>query len=79
MRILIVSFVFAAIVATARDLCQQYAIMDSLPAASTISGRDHLTLQPLQKLRSPRGSSSSSNLRTSRSPSASRSSEQSKY
>ncbi|XP_034489176.1 transmembrane and coiled-coil domains protein 2 [Drosophila innubila] len=46
--------------------------MDSLKTVT--SGRDHLTLQPLQKLRSSRGSSS--NLRSSRSPSASRSSEQ---
>ncbi|KAH8417525.1 hypothetical protein KR222_001419 [Zaprionus bogoriensis] len=52
--------------------------MDSLSALTSghSTSRDHLTLQPLQKLRSPRGSSSSSNLRTSRSPSASRSSEQ---
>ncbi|XP_023171043.2 transmembrane and coiled-coil domains protein 2 isoform X2 [Drosophila hydei] len=44
--------------------------MDSVPPVS----RDHLILQPLQPLRSSRGSSS--NLRASRSPSATRSSEQ---
>ncbi|EDW15015.2 uncharacterized protein Dmoj_GI24584 [Drosophila mojavensis] len=44
--------------------------MDSLPPVS----RDHLMLQPLQPLRSSRGSSS--NLRASRSPSTTRSSEQ---
>ncbi|KAM8703825.1 hypothetical protein ACLKA7_008454 [Drosophila subpalustris] len=50
--------------------------MDSLTTVSSGQStcRDHLTLQPLQKLRSSRGSSS--NLRSSRSPSASRSSEQ---
>ncbi|KAH8310600.1 hypothetical protein KR044_002087 [Drosophila immigrans] len=50
--------------------------MDSLTTLSSGQStcRDHLTLQPLQMLRSSRGSSS--NLRTSRSPSASRSSEQ---
>ncbi|KAH8388252.1 hypothetical protein KR093_001912 [Drosophila rubida] len=50
--------------------------MDSLTTVSSGQStcRDHLTLQPLQKLRSSRGSSS--NLRTSRSPSASRSIEQ---
>lgn len=50
---------------------KQYANMDSLPPVS----RDHLMLQPLQPLRSSRGSSS--NLRASRSPSTTRSSEQS--
>ncbi|XP_034112257.1 transmembrane and coiled-coil domains protein 2 isoform X1 [Drosophila albomicans] len=50
--------------------------MDSLTTLTSGQStcRDHLSLQPLQKLRSSRGSSS--NLRTSRSPSASRSSEQ---
>ncbi|XP_064549912.1 transmembrane and coiled-coil domains protein 2 isoform X1 [Drosophila montana] len=56
-------------------LAKQYAIMDSLPpvSGSQSTSRDHLTLQSLQPLRSSRGSSS--NLRASRSPSATRSSE----